>query len=86
MTSFDDRDDSLVNEVQMTPDAIDGSLALFSACTRLPPLRDKSQLESDESSVRATVLCTARDARAALFLAFALLTPYISATARLLKK
>jgi hypothetical protein len=86
MTSFDDRDDSLVNGVQMTPDAIDGSLALFSACTRLPPLRDKSQLESDESSVRATVLCTARDVRAALFLAFALLTPYISAAARLLKK
>ena len=44
MTSFDDRDDSLVNGVQMTPDAVDGSLALFSACTRLPPLRDKSQI------------------------------------------
>jgi hypothetical protein len=86
MIPFDDRDHSLVNGAQMTPDAIDGSIALFSAWTRLPPLIARSRTECDESLVRATVFCTARDVRAAVFLAFALLTPYISAAARLLKK
>jgi hypothetical protein len=85
MTFFDDRDDSLANSVQMTPDAIDDSIALFSACIRLPPLRDKSRLGSDESSVRATPLCTGKDVREAMFSAFALLIPYVS-VARLLKK